>query len=132
MCIRDRRPLGDRRVLVFDIDRRLRLLAVRRLFDVLHFAYRDAGDSHVGLLGELGRLLEGNLELIGLRLERGRAAEGDPEEEHDAEAGQGEAGDDQELRGAGGSLAHFSSLYSQWPDGLVETGISSGLGIRTP
>ena len=73
---------------------------------VLHFADRDAGDAHVGLLGELGRLLERDLDLVGLCLERRRAAEGDPEEEQDAEARQREAGDDEELRGAGGSLAH--------------------------
>ena len=83
-------------------------------FDVLHFADRDAGDPHVGLLGELGRLVEGDLDLVGLRLERRRAAEGDPEEEQDAEAGQGEAGDDEELRGAGGSLAHCFGPHSQW------------------
>ena len=100
----------QRRVLVFDVDRRLRLLAVGRLFDRLHLADRDAGDPHVGLFGELGRLLEGDLDLVRLRLERRRPAEGDPEEEQDAEARQGEAGDDEELRGAGGFLAHYSAL----------------------
>ena len=63
--------------------------------DACHFADRDAGDPHVGLLGELGRLVEGDLELVGLRPERGRPAEGDPEEEQDAEARQREAGDDE-------------------------------------
>ncbi len=99
--------LGQRRVLVVDVDRRQRLLAVRRQGDALDFADVDAGDADVGLFGELGRLVEGNLDFVGLRLERGRAAEGDPEEEQDPEARQREAGDDQELRGAGGALAHW-------------------------
>ena len=101
------RVLGDRRVLGVDLDRRDRQL-VGVALDVLDFADVDAGDPHVGLLGELGGLVEGDRDLVGLRLERGRAAEGDPEEEQDPEAGQREAGDHQKLRRARGLLAHFA------------------------
>ena len=124
----------DRRVLVVDVDRGQRLFAVGRQVDVLHLADRDAGDPHVGLLGELGRLVEGDLDLVGLRLERGRAAEGDPEEEQDAEAGQREAGDDEELGCAGGALAHSvpgpQQRVGPWIGGIG--GSSSWRGIVAP
>ena len=64
--------------------------------DPLHLADRDAGDAHVGFLGELGRLVERDLEAVALRLERDRAAEGDPEEERQREAREREADRDQD------------------------------------
>jgi hypothetical protein len=53
-------------------------------------AHRHAGDAHVGLEAELGGLGERDLEAVALRLERDRAAEGQPQEQQQPEARQRE------------------------------------------
>ena len=123
------RVLRDRRVLVVDVDRRDRQLA-GLAFDALDFADVDAGDPHVRLLGELGRLVEGDRDLVGLRLERRRPAEGDPEEEQDPEAGQGEAGDHEELASCWGRACSFVP-GPQLIDGVLgSAGIAGSWSVR--
>ena len=89
------RVVGDRRVLRIELDRRDRVALVAEV-DRLDLADRDPGDPHVGLLGELGRLGERDLDPIALRLQRDRAAERDPQEQRQREAGEREAGGDQD------------------------------------
>ena len=65
--------------------------ACRALID-LDLADRDAGDPHVGLRGTAWPASrEGDVEAVALGLQRDRAAEGQPQEEQQAEAGQREA-----------------------------------------
>ena len=96
------RVLRDRRELRLDLDLGLgRVLAVdplvrRRELDRLHLADRDPADAHVRLERELRRLREVGGDPVALRLQRDRAAEGDPEEEDQAEAGEREADRDQD------------------------------------
>ena len=74
-----RRPrvLRDRRVRGVDLD-----LDARRgldLLGLLHVAHGHARDAHVGVVGELGGLLEVRLEAVALRGDRRRAPERRPE-----------------------------------------------------
>ena len=99
---------GDRRVGVVELDRRHRRVGVLALaeLDLRHLADRDAGDPHVGLVREQARLGERNLDRVALRLQRRRPAEGDPEEQQQPEAGQGEAGDRGQLEDGWRLLLH--------------------------
>ncbi len=85
----------DRRVLAVELDRRVGEPVVGQ-GDRLHLAHRDARDPHVGLVRELGRLLERDREPVALGLQRQRAAEGDPQEQRQREARQREADRDQD------------------------------------
>ena len=80
----------DRGVLAVDVERHGRRDAA--LVELLRtdLAHGDARDPHVGLLRERRRLGEVDLQLVGLRLQRNRAAERQPEEQQQPEARQRE------------------------------------------
>ena len=96
----------QRRVARVELDHDVRAAGRLVGLDRLDLADRDAGDAHVGLLGELGRLGERRDEAVALRLERDRAAEREPQEQQQAEAGQGEAGHDGDASEGGGGFLH--------------------------
>jgi hypothetical protein len=78
--------VGYRRELAVELDRHVSVPVVGER-DRLHLAHRYAGDPHVGLHRELRReLLEGNHDAVALGLQRQRPAEGDPQEQRQAEA----------------------------------------------
>ena len=77
-----------------------------RQADRLHLADRDAGDPHVGLDRELGRLVERDREPVALGLQRQRAAEGDPQEQRQREAREREADRDQDAGDCGRAGLH--------------------------
>jgi hypothetical protein len=103
---------GDRRELGVDLDHRLGEVATAdpdvlgRQLDRLDLADRDAADPHVGLDRELRRLREVSRDPVALRLERHRAAERDPEEQQQREAGQREAGGDEDTDDRWSLLLH--------------------------
>src|SRR5918999_1424632 len=74
----------------------------------LHLADVHSRDPHVRLLGERGRLREGHLDPVALRLERDRPPEGDPEEHQDAEAGEREGDHRDDAAEAGRLLDHLA------------------------
>jgi hypothetical protein len=69
-------------------------------------AHRNAGDAHVGLLGQLHGLRELDVEAPALGLEGDRAAEGQPQEHEQAEAGQREADHGEDPPGGRYGLLH--------------------------
>ena len=96
------RVRGHRRVPRLQLDRHGRPAGLIVGLDRLDPPDRHAGDPHVGLGGERGRLGERDVEPVALRLERDRAAERQPQEQEQPEARQREhhhRGDPAERRG---------------------------------
>jgi hypothetical protein len=107
LLAQDRVGVGrDRRVLVLELDRHVGQAGALVGLEVLDLADRHAGDAHVGLLGQRRGLREGDVEAVALGLERHRAAEGQPEEQQQAEARQREDHHRGDAAGARGALVH--------------------------
>ena len=87
-----------------DLDVRAARDLVRR--DLLDLADGHAGDPDVGLQRELVGLEEGRVEAVALRLQRHRAAEGQPQEQQQPEARQREQHHRGDLAEAGSVLNH--------------------------
>jgi hypothetical protein len=95
------RVLRDRRVLRVDVERDLGRHAALVELLRLDLADRDPGHAHVGLVGEVGRLGHVHREPVALRLQRDRAAERQPQEDQQPEAGQREGCHCEHAREAG-------------------------------
>ena len=80
----------DRGVPALDLQRGHRAVALRVQVLLAHLADRHPGLAHVGLQAQLGGLGERHLELVALGLEGDRAAEREPQEQEQPEAGQRE------------------------------------------
>jgi hypothetical protein len=101
--------------------------------ELLDLAHGHPGDPHVGLLGELRGLGERRLEAVALRLERHGAAEGQPEEQQQPEARQGEDDHDEDPPGARGGLLHQpppSRSGRRWPWAGVAAAAARPAGVE--
>ena len=111
--------VGDRRVPLIDLELGVGEPLVAEL-DRLDATDRDSGDSDVGLDRKLGRLVERDRHPIALGLQRGRAAEREPQEQQQPEAGDRERDRDQEL-----NRCRRAGLHQQPPSASISSGVGS-------